>query len=550
MNHRFVPLVFRVRFRVFQLFLQRGQVGILQFRRPLIVQRLLGLLDFMLHLINLALELLDLVNTLFFLVPARLHGIELILLLGNFLAQLCKPILRELVILFLKRGFFDFQLHDLASQVVHFRRHGVHLRTDHGAGFVDEVDGLVRKETVRNVAVGQRRRRNQGIVMDAHAVKNFIAFLQTAENGNCVFDGRLIHHHRLESALQRRVLFNVLPVLVQRRGADAVQLASCQHRLEEVARVHASLRFARTDDRVQLIDEQNNLSLGFLYFVQYGLQTFLKFAPVLGPGNQGAHIQGENRFVFQAFRNVTAHNALSKAFRNGGLADAGLSDENRVVLRFPGKNPDNVSDLRISANDRIQLIFPGSLHEVRSVFLQGVVRILRIVRRHMAALDFGKLRRKGVFRYAMVGENPLDGRRLVCEDPNHQVFDRDIFVSHALRGLLRRAENPVRFRRQIDLRAPADFRQLADCRIQLRQNLVVVCSHLLKQRCDQTAVLIQQSIKNVFGSDILIAVFLRHILCGLDGFNGFLCKIVRVHSIHAPFLFRYVRSFSDQDLLA
>ena len=37
--------------------------------------------------------------------------------------------------------------------------------------------------------------------------------------------------YRLETALQRRVFFDIFAVFVERRRADAVQLAARQHRL-------------------------------------------------------------------------------------------------------------------------------------------------------------------------------------------------------------------------------------------------------------------------------------------------------------------------------
>ena len=67
--------------------------------------------------------------------------------------------------------------------------------------------------------------------MDADAVENFIAVLQTTEDGNGVLHRGLIHLYRLEPALQCGVLFDILAVLVQGGSADAVELAPGQHGL-------------------------------------------------------------------------------------------------------------------------------------------------------------------------------------------------------------------------------------------------------------------------------------------------------------------------------
>ena len=78
------------------------------------------------------------------------------------------------------------------------------------------------------------RGRDQRGIPDAHPVMHFIALLQSAQNRDRVLDRRLIHHHRLETALQRRVLLDVFAILVQRRRADRAQLAPRQLRLEQI----------------------------------------------------------------------------------------------------------------------------------------------------------------------------------------------------------------------------------------------------------------------------------------------------------------------------
>ena len=60
------------------------------------------------------------------------------------------------------------------------------------------------------------------------------------------------------SAARAPVLLDVLAVLVERRRADRAQLAAREHRLEHVAGVHRALGRARADERVQLVDEQDD----------------------------------------------------------------------------------------------------------------------------------------------------------------------------------------------------------------------------------------------------------------------------------------------------
>ena len=53
-------------------------------------------------------------------------------------------LLRQLIRLLLQGGLLDLVLDDLAADHIQLSRHGINLRTDHGAGLVHQVDGLVR----------------------------------------------------------------------------------------------------------------------------------------------------------------------------------------------------------------------------------------------------------------------------------------------------------------------------------------------------------------------------------------------------------------------
>ena len=150
----------------------------------------------------------------------------------------------------------------------------------------------------------------------------------------------LVDEHRLEAPLERRVLLDVLAVLVERRGADGVQLAAGEHRLEQVGGVHGALRGARAHDRVQLVDEQDDLALGVLDLLEHRLEALLELAAVLGAGDQRAQVERHDALLLEALGHVAAHDALGEALGDGGLAHARLADEHRVVLgaarRAPG----------------------------------------------------------------------------------------------------------------------------------------------------------------------------------------------------------------------
>ena len=157
----------------------------------------------------------------------------------------------------------NFQLHDAPLDFIDFHGQGINLHAQAGGGFVDEIDGLVRQEPIRDVAVGKRCRRDDGGVLDAHAMMYLVAVFQSAQNRDGILDGGLLDEHRLEAALQRGIFFDVFLVFVEGGRADGAQLAPCERRLQHVRGVHRAFRRPRAHQRVQFVDEQNDLSLGF-----------------------------------------------------------------------------------------------------------------------------------------------------------------------------------------------------------------------------------------------------------------------------------------------
>ena len=160
-------------------------------------------------------------------------------------------------------------------------RLGIDLHLQARRRLVDEVDRLVGQEAVGDVAVRQRRRRDERAVGDAHAVVQLVLLLEAAQDRDRVLDRRLVDEHRLEAPRQRRVLLDVLAVLVERGRADAVQLTAGEGRLQQVAGIHRALGLAGADDGVQLVDEQDDAAALGLHLIQHGLQALFELAAIL-----------------------------------------------------------------------------------------------------------------------------------------------------------------------------------------------------------------------------------------------------------------------------
>src|SRR5205085_2867031 len=115
-------------------------------------------------------------------------------------------------------------------------------------GFVDKIDGFVWEKTVADVAVRKRGCGHERTVLNAHAVVDFVAFLQPAQDGDGVLNARLIDHYGLKAAFERGVLLDVFAVLIERGRTDGAQLAARELRLEHVAGIDRAFARAGADN--------------------------------------------------------------------------------------------------------------------------------------------------------------------------------------------------------------------------------------------------------------------------------------------------------------
>src|SRR5262245_4325897 len=115
-----------------------------------------------------------------------------------------------------------------------------------------------------------------------------VTLLEPAQNRDGVLDTRLADVDRLEATLERRILLDVLAIFVERRGAYDAQLAAREQRFEHVAGVHRPFGFAGADDRVHLVDEGDELILGFRELLQHRLEALLELAAELRAGDERA----------------------------------------------------------------------------------------------------------------------------------------------------------------------------------------------------------------------------------------------------------------------
>jgi len=221
--------------------------------------------------------------------------------------------------------------------------------------------------TVADIACGEVSGRDEGLVADAHLVELFVAGDDPPQDGDRLLDRRLLDVDGLEASLQGRVALDVLPVIVQGSRANALDLAPRKGRFQDVGGIQASLGSARTDDRVELVDEEN--AAGLPRFIHDALQPFLELAPVLRSGHHSAHIEGEQPSVEQLIGHLAAGDPLGQPFNDGCFAHTGVADQRRVVLGAAGEDLDDPLDFGFAADHGVK---PAGARSFGQVQPQGV----------------------------------------------------------------------------------------------------------------------------------------------------------------------------------
>ena len=312
---------------------------------------------------------------------------------------------------------------DHPAQVLHRRRGGAAADPHPGAGRVQHADRLVGQLPGRNVAVAQAHRLAHRVVEDAHPVVLLQLGRYAAHDRDRRRLVRLLDLDHLEAAGQGRVLLEVLLVLGPGGGRHRAQLAAGQGRLQQVGRVVLALLAARADQGVGLVDEQDDGRRRRAHLLDHLLEPVLELALHPGAGLQQAQVQAAQGDVLQDRRHVAGDDAQGEALDHRGLADARLAGEDRVVLPPAGQDVDDLTDLRIATQHRIDLAGPRLGGQIDGELVQRGCRAPAALAR-LAQLAAG--RRVGAEDLAVLGRAGDDPRHAF-----HQLVHRHVLQVRA-----------------------------------------------------------------------------------------------------------------------
>ena len=284
-----------------------------------------------------------------------------------------------------------------------------------------------------------------------------------------------------------------------------MQFAPGERGLQHVPRIHRPLGLAGAHHGVQFIDEQDDLAFLFGEIVQDRLQPLLEFPAKFRARDQGAQVERQNALVAKPFRHFAVDDALRQSLDDGGLADARLADQHRIVLGAPLQYLNGAANLIVAPDHRIELARRRALSEVDAVFFQRLAVFLGPgVLDFRAAAHFvdGLLdgRARGAVRLEQAPDlAPILARR------EHEQFARNELVAALLCQLVGDIQQLVEViaeqhlaGRTLDLRHP--LQSAGQIRTQFRH----LDARLLQQRPGGAALLVEQRGQQVHRLDVLI----------------------------------------------
>ncbi len=152
----------------------------------------------------------------------------------------------------------------------------------------------------------------------------------------------------------------------------------------------------------------------------------------LAPATIEPRSSAMTRLFLRRLGHVALDDAGGEPLDDGGLADARLADEHRVVLRAARQHLDDPADLLVAPDDRVELALAGDLGEVAAVALERLELVLGVLRGDPVAAPHG----------LHGGEHVVAGDAEPVGQREQQVLGRQVLVGELGAGLVGGVERP------------------------------------------------------------------------------------------------------------
>src|SRR5580698_8021452 len=311
------------------------------------------------------------------------------------------------------------------------------------SGFVNKIDRLIRQEAVGNVAVRVRHREVDGIVGISDRVEFFVPVLDAELHLDRVRLIRRRNLYGLETALQRAVFLNRLPVFARSSGADTLNLAARKSWLKDVRCIERAFRRSCAHQSMQLVNEDDGI-LRLHQFFHNGLQPLFELSAIFRSRHDQRKIERKNPLVGKKRWNLTVGDALRQPFHDRRLAHSGLADQHGIIFGTAAQNLDHAIHFTVPPHQWIELAVHGRLRQVARKFAQQG-RLALPLRRRLFLAAARQLFANGRKPQPALMEN-LRGKTLFFpQQSEQQMLSSNVAVRKSLGFFRGVGENPLAF---------------------------------------------------------------------------------------------------------
>jgi hypothetical protein len=214
-----------------------------------------------------------------------------------------------------------------------------------------------------------------------------------------------------------------------------------------------------------------------------------------------------------------------------GLPDAGVADEDGVVLRAAGQHLHDAPDLLVAADDRVELALAREVREVLRVFLERLVLVLGALIGDAAAAPHVLEGREDGRLGETEGQERLRGSGLpVLEEREEEVLGGDVVVLEVRGDLFGEVQQLHEDGGEARLGVLAgDVRELREELRDLLRGLAGRDADALEERGHDAAFLLEEGVGEVFGRDFRMALGAGRLGGLLKDFLGLVGEAVEVH---------------------
>jgi hypothetical protein len=200
---------------------------------------------------------------------------------------------------------------------------------------------------------------------------------------------------------------------------------------------------------MQLVDEHDDVRvLGELLHDR--LEALFELPAILGAGDDQRDVERQDPLVGEEVRHVAVDDFLRETFHDRGLADAGLADEHRVVLRAAAEHLLHALELIVAADERIELVLHGRFRQVAAEL--GQERgLLHARERGLLVQELDDVFPYGMQPHPLLHQDAGGHGPFFAEDAEQQVLGADVVVEQAIRFLCGKLQDALRLRTERDL---------------------------------------------------------------------------------------------------